>query len=74
MYEHYQEVTGDLPAFPEQGIYDFSLTMLRKGTPSTIAVVHKVTGDGGRIDAKRLVHMCEAAIKSPRALRELFAA
>ena len=74
MYEHYQEVTGDLPAFPEQAIYDTLLTMLRKNTPKTIAVVHKVTGDHGRIDARKLVHMCEAAIKSPRALRELFAA
>ena len=74
MYEHYEEVTGDLPAFPEQGIYDALLTMLRKGTPNTINVVHKLTGDGGRLDAKKLVWMCESAIKSPRALRELFAA
>jgi len=74
MYEHYQEVTGDLPAFPEQGIYDALLTMLRKGTPRTIAVVNKVTDHGGKIDARKLVHMCEAAIKSPRALREMFAA
>ena len=74
MYQHYEEVTGDLPAFPEQGIYDALLTMLRKGTPNTINVVHTVTGDHGRIDGKKLVHMCEAAIKSPRALREMFAA
>ena len=74
MYEHYQEVTGDLPAFPEQGIYDALLTMLRKGTPNTINVVQKLTGDGGRLDTKKLVWMCESAIKSPRALRELFAA
>jgi hypothetical protein len=33
-----------------------------------------VTNASGQIDAKKLVHMCEAAIKSPRALRQLFAA
>ncbi len=74
MYEHYQEVTGDLPAFPEQAIYDTLLTMLRKNTPRTIAVVNKVTSAHGKIDARKLVHLCESAIKSPRALRELFAA
>ena len=74
MYEHYREVTGDLPAFPEQGIYDFLLTMLRKSTPNAIAVVHKVTGESGQLDGRKLVHLCESALRSPRALRELFAA
>jgi rubrerythrin len=74
MYQHYDEVTDGLPAFPEQGVFDALLSLVRKGTPRAISVVHKVTGDGGTIDAARLVHLCEAAIKSPRALRELFAA
>jgi len=74
MYAHYQEVTGDLPAFPEQGIYEFLLERLRKQTPIAVSVVHKVTGAGGKLDGKKLVHLCEAAIKSPRALRQLFAA
>jgi hypothetical protein len=74
MYQHYEEVTGDLPAFPEQAIYDSLITMIRKSTPSTVNVVHKLTGEGGRLDAKKLVWLCESAIKSPRALRQLFAA
>ena len=74
MYEHYKEVTDDLPAFPEQGVFDVLLSLLRKSTPGAVAVVHKVTGEGGHIDTRRLVHLCEEALKSPRNLRQLFAA
>jgi rubrerythrin len=74
MYQHYSEVTDGLPAFPEQGVFDVLLSLLRKSTPGAVAVVHKVTGEGGQLDAHRLVQLCETAIKSPRALREMFAA
>jgi rubrerythrin len=74
MYQHYSEVTDGLPAFPEQGVFDVLLSLLRKSTPGAVAVVHKVTGEGGQLDASKLVQLCETAIKSPRALREMFAA
>jgi rubrerythrin len=74
MFQHYAEVTGELPAFPEQGVYDVLLSILRKATPNAIAVVHNVTSEGGQIDARKLVHLCETALRSPRALRQLFAA
>ena len=74
MYAHYKEVTDDLPAFPEQGVYDVLLSMLRKSTPKMIALVHHVTSEGGHIDARRFVQLCEEALKSPRNLRQLFAA
>jgi rubrerythrin len=74
MYQHYEEVTDGLPAFPEQGVFDVLLSLLRKSTPGAVAVVHKVTGDGGQLDARRLIHLCETALKSPRHLRDLFAA
>jgi rubrerythrin len=74
MYEHYKGVTGELPAFPEQGVFDVIMSLLRKSTPGAVAVVHKVTTEGGQIDARRLMHLCEEAIRSPRALRQLFAA
>jgi rubrerythrin len=74
MYEHYQEVTDGLPAFPEKGAIDLILSLLRKSTPGAVAVVHKVTSEGGHIDGRRLVQLCETAIKSPKSLRELFAA
>lgn len=74
MYQHYDEVTDGLPAFPEQAVFDTLLSIVRKGTPRAISVVHQVTSDGGSIDARRFVQLCEAALKSPRALRELFAA
>ena len=48
MYQHYDDVTDGLPAFPEQGIFDVLLSSLRKNTPRAISVVHKVTGDGGQ--------------------------
>ena len=74
MYEHYKEVTDDLPAFPEQGVYDVLLSLLRKSTPKMISLVHHVTSEGGTIDARRFVQLCEEALKSPRSLRQLFAA
>ena len=74
MYEHYKEVTDGLPAFPEQAILDLLFKLVRNATPVTIRGIGAITNDGGRIQTDRLVAMCEQALKSPRALRELFAA
>ncbi|HSQ62179.1 MAG TPA: hypothetical protein VLM85_03155, partial [Polyangiaceae bacterium] len=74
MYSHYDEVTHGLPAFPEQALFDTLLGIVRRGTPRTISVVQRLTGEYGRFDAQRFIHLCELALKSPRALRELFAA
>ncbi len=74
MYQHYDEVTSGLPAFPEQAMLDALLAIVRRGTPRAISVVHKVTGDDGQLDGRRLVALCETALRSPRALRDLFAA
>ena len=71
MYSHYKEVTSDLPVFPEQAMLEAVLDHLRKTTPTTIRAIGSVTDENGRIDAAKLVRSCEAAIRSPRALREL---
>lgn len=74
MYKHYDEVTHGLPAFPEQALLDALLGLVRRSTPRAIAVVHELTGDHGHFDAQRFIHLCETALRSPRALREMFAA
>jgi rubrerythrin len=74
MYQHYHDVTSGLPAFPEQGVLEAILKLLRKTTPGVVVAIHKVTDDRGNIDAHRLIAMCEQALRSPRALRDLFAA
>jgi hypothetical protein len=71
MYKHYSDVTNGLPAFPEQAILEKIVTHLRKQTPITIARIQKATDESGKIDAKKLVAMCEEAIKSPRMLRDV---
>jgi hypothetical protein len=71
MYKHYNDVTSGLPAFPEQEILEKIVTHLRKQTPVTIARIQKATDESGKIDAKKLVAMCEEAIKSPRILRDV---
>jgi len=74
MYSHYEDVLGDLPPFPEQGLRDALMKRLRKQTPRTIAQVKAVTGVDGRVDVGRFVAMCSRALRSPRALRDLLAA
>jgi len=74
MYTHYQDVTSGLPPFPEQGLRDAILSFVRKGTPSTIRAISALTNDDGHMDFKRLVAMCEVAVKSPRALKAMLAA
>jgi rubrerythrin len=74
MYAHYQDVVHDLPPFPEQGLRDALLTMLRKETPKAIRRVSAVTNADGRIEVGKLVEICSRAIRSPRALKDLIAA
>ena len=74
MYQHYADVTGGLPPFPEEPLRAKVIDHLRKRTPHAIRTIGAVTGEDGRIDFGRLVAACERAIKSPRALRDLLAA
>jgi hypothetical protein len=74
MYQHYHEVTAGLPAFPEQALLESILTYVRKSTPRAIRTIGAVTTDDGAVDVRRLVWLCEKAVTSPRALRDLFAA
>ncbi len=72
MYHHYNEVTGGLPAFPEQALLEALLRHLRWSTPLVIKGISKITDEQGEIDTARLVALCEAALTSPRSLRDLF--
>ena len=74
MFQHYTDVTNGLPAFPEQALLEAVLSHLRKGTPRTIRFIGKFTDEAGNLEVGRFVSVCEQAIKSPRALRDLFAA
>lgn len=74
MYQHYHEVTSGLPAFPEQALLEAILTHVRRSTPRAIRTIGAVTTDDGDVDVRRLVALCEKAVTSPRALRDLFAA
>ncbi len=74
MYQHYHEVTSGLPAFPEQALLESLVKFLRHGTPRTIRTIGAVTSRSGDIDLRRLVALCERALSSPRALRDLLAA
>jgi len=74
VYMHYHDVTADLPGFPEQAVLESILALLRKTTPGVVVAIHNVTDREGNIDTKRLLDLCERAIRSPRALRDLFAA
>lgn len=74
MYRHYDDVTGGLPAFPEQALLDTMLGLLRRSTPGVVRTIGAVTTQDGSIDAGKLVWLCEQAVRSPRALRSLFAA
>jgi rubrerythrin len=74
MYKHYNDVTSGLPAFPEQAILESIIDHLRKQTPRTISVIGKFTDANGNLEVGRFVSVCEQALRSPRALRDLFAA
>jgi rubrerythrin len=74
MYRHYAAVTDGLPAFPEQALLETLLGLLRRSTPGVIRTIAEVTAADGEIDAERLVALCDRAVRSPRALRALFAA
>jgi hypothetical protein len=74
MYRHYADVTGNLPAFPEQALLDTLLTLLRKNTPRVVQAIAALTDEGGHVDPRRLIHLSEAALASPRALRRMVSA
>jgi rubrerythrin len=74
MYDHYEEVTHSLPPFPEQAIRDAIMDIIRQGTTKTIGRIEKYTSADGELDVKRILETCERAVRSPKALRELFAA
>lgn len=74
MYRHYDDVTSGLPAFPEQAVLETLLGLLRKTTPGAIGLIHNLTDARGNVDPGKLVHVAEQALRSPRVLRELFAA
>ena len=74
MYVHYAEVTDGLPAFPEQALLEEVLKLVRAATPRTIRLIGAMTDQEGDLQLSRLVAACDRAIRSPRALRDLFAA
>jgi len=74
MYRHYEDVTGSLPPFPEQGLRDAMVKLVKVGTPRTIRAISAMTSEDGHLELRRLVAACEAAIRSPRALRDMLAA
>ncbi len=74
MYRHYHDVTAGLSAFPEQALLESVLKVLRNGTPKTIAAIGRFTDKDGNLEVGRFVAACEQAVRSPRALRDLFAA
>jgi len=74
MYDHYQDVTSGLPAFPEQSIRDAVIEHVRKRTPHAIRTISAMTREDGAFEMGRFVAACERALKSPRALRDLLVA
>jgi rubrerythrin len=74
MYQHYEDVTGALPPFPEHALRDTIVGIVRRGTPRVIKTLEQSTGEDGQVELGRFVHACEEAIRSPRALRDLLAA
>ena len=74
MYRHYTDITNGLPAFPEQALLESIVDHLRRGSPHTVRVIQQFTDAEGNLDAGRFVAVCEKVVRSPRALRDLFAA
>jgi rubrerythrin len=73
MYDHYEDVVGGVPPFPEQAILDAVVDHLRKSTPKGLRVLSAMTGPRGDLDLPRMLRACEQALRSPRALRAIFA-
>jgi len=73
MYQNYENVTGGLPAFPDQVIFETVLDVVRKTTPASIRTIQHMTNDDGQFDMPRFLSACEHVMRSPRALRRLFA-
>lgn len=74
MYKHYYEVTHELPAFPEQALFDVMLSRLRKQTPVVVKNIGMVTDENGNFDTRKFLGWCSDALRSPRVLKELLAA
>ncbi len=74
MYQHYEDVTGALPPFPEHALRDTIVGIVRRGTPRVIRTLEQSTDATGHVELRRFVQACEEAIRSPRALRDLLAA
>lgn len=73
MYRHYFEVTGYASIFPEAAVFELILRFLRGGTPRVIHTIRNLTTAEGEVDVQRLLSVCQRALRSPAALRELFA-
>jgi hypothetical protein len=74
MYKHYAEVTGEigLRVFPEQAVLDLVLELVQRGTPGVIRTIAALTDENGNPRMDKLLTAADQAVKSPRALRELF--
>jgi hypothetical protein len=72
MYQNYESVTGGLPAFPDQAMFETILEVIRKTTPASIRTIQHMTDENGRFDLSRFLGACEHVVRSPRALRQLF--
>ncbi|MCS6912525.1 MAG: ferritin-like domain-containing protein [Myxococcales bacterium] len=73
MYRHYHDVVGGFGAFPDGALLEGLLRHLRWSTPRVIRAIAAMTTETGEIDAGRLLGLCREAVRSPRALRRLFA-
>jgi hypothetical protein len=73
MYDHYEDVVGGLPPFPEQAVLDAIVEHLRRNTPNGVAAISALTTEDGRVTPGRLYAAAEAMLRSPRAMRATFA-
>lgn len=73
MYDHYEDVVGAFPPFPEQALLDAVVRFIRKSTPTAIRNIGAMTTEDGELDYRRLLGAADKAVRSPRALRHLFA-
>jgi rubrerythrin len=73
MYAHYHDVTGGFAAFPDGALFEMVLGHLRRRTPQVIRTISAMTDESGDIDARRVLGLCREAVRSPRALRRIFA-
>jgi rubrerythrin len=72
MYDHYADVTEGLPPFPDQAVFQTVLEVVQKSTPGVIHAIGAMTDDYGDFDRKRFLSACAHAMRSPRALRQMF--